>query len=238
MLTNEGNTISVSGSIVSVQAGRTAPLGRRKVPSAFVKRPIADRVMLKRLGLVGDQQADLRVHGGPDKAIYCYPIEHYVKWLADRPSAETLLVPGGFGENLTTRGLEEDRVCIGDVFQIGGVTAQITQPRQPCFKLGLRFDDPRMLRDMLRCGRSGWYLRLLEPGWVEAGASITRIGCRNPTWSVARLNHLFGSRATVEEIAELSELPGLAAGLRESARAALKAASGTKRGDLSPTESN
>ena len=102
------NTVSAYGSIVSVQVGRVAPLGRRQVPSAFVKRPIAGQVMVKRLGLVGDQQADLRVHGGPDKAIYCYPIEHYVKWLAERPSAEALLVPGGFGENLTTRGLDEE----------------------------------------------------------------------------------------------------------------------------------
>jgi MOSC domain-containing protein YiiM len=163
------NTVSAYGSIVSVQVGRVAPLGRRQVPSGFVNRPIAGQVIVKRLGLVGDQQADLRVHGGTDKAIYCYPIEHYVKWLAERPSAEALLVPGGFGENLTTRGLDEDRVCIGDVLQIGGVTAQVTQPRQPCFKLGLRFDDPRMLPDLLQSGRSGWYLRLLEPGWVEPG---------------------------------------------------------------------
>ena len=219
------NTISASGSIVSVQVGRTAPLGPRKVPSAFVKRPIAGPVMAKQLGLVGDHQADLRVHGGPDKAIYCYPVEHYAKWLAERPLAEALLVPGGFGENLTTRGLDEDRTCIGDVLRIGGVTAQVTQPRQPCFKLGLHFKDPQILRQMLRSGRSGWYLRVLDPGLVEAGASITRIGCRNPTWSVARLNHLFGSHATVEEIAELAELSELAAGLSDSARAALEAAS-------------
>jgi MOSC domain-containing protein YiiM len=219
------NAVSLSGSIVSVQVGRVAPLGPRQVPSAFVKRPIAGRVMVKRLGLAGDQQADRRVHGGSDKAIYCYPIEHYVKWLAERPSAEALLVPGGFGENLTTRGLDEDLVCIGDVLRIGGVTAQVTEPRQPCFKLGLRFEDPQVLRDMLRSGRSGWYLCVLEPGFVEAGASITRIGCPNPTWSVARLNRLFGPRATVEELTELAELSGLASGLRNRARAALDAAS-------------
>jgi MOSC domain-containing protein YiiM len=111
------------------------------VPSAFVKRPIAGRVIVKRLGLAGDQQADLRVHGGSDKAIYCYPIEHYIKFLAERPSAEAL-VPGGFGENLTTRGLDEDLVCIGDALRIGGVTAQVTEPRQPCFKRGSSFRRP------------------------------------------------------------------------------------------------
>jgi len=146
-------------------------------------------------------------------------------------------VPGGFGENLTTRGFDEDRVCIGDVLRIGGVTAQVTQPRQPCFKLGLRFEDSQMLRAMLRSGRSGWYLRVLEPGLVEARASITRISHPNPAWSVARLNRLFGSHATVEEIAELAELSGLAGGIRNSARAALKAASGANRGALPETES-
>jgi MOSC domain-containing protein YiiM len=231
------DTVSVSGSVVSVQVGHVAPLGPRHVPSAFVKRPIAGAVMAKQLGLVGDQQADLRVHGGPDKAVYCYPVEHYVKWLKERPSNEALLMPGGFGENLTTRGLDEDLVCIGDVLRFSGVTAQVTQPRQPCFKLGLRFQDQRMLREMLRSGRSGWYLRVLEVGLVEAGASITIIGRPNPSWSVARLKHLFGSHVTVEELAELAELPGLAAGIRDSARAAVNAASGANRRALPQTES-
>jgi MOSC domain-containing protein YiiM len=96
--TEQHTTVSLPGSIVSVQVGHVALLGPRQVPSAFIKRPISGRVMVQRLGLVGDQQADLRVHGGPDRAVYCYPIEHYAKWLAERPSAEALLVPGGFGE--------------------------------------------------------------------------------------------------------------------------------------------
>ena len=220
--------VSMTGSIVSVQVGSIAPLGRRQVPSAFVKGPIAGPVMVERLGLAGDHQADQRVHGGPDKAVYCYPSEHYAKWLAERESDAALLVPGGFGENLTTRGLDEDLVCIGDVLRIGGVTTQVTQPRQPCFKLGLRFEDPQMLRDMLRSGRSGWYLRVLEPGLVEAGASITRTACLNPAWSVARLNRLIGSQGTPEEIGELSELEGLATDVRDSTRAGLKAGSRRK----------
>lgn len=219
------NPVSVSGSVVSVQVGAIAPLGPGKVPSAFVKRPVAGPVMAKMLGLTGDQQADLRLHGGPDKAIYCYPIEHYAKWLAERPAAAEFLVPGGFGENLTTIGLDEDRVCIGDVLRIGGVTVQVTQPRQPCFKLGLRFKDPQILRELLRSGRSGWYLRVLEPGAVEAGASITRSSHPNPAWSVARLSRRLGLHATIEELAELAELTGLAVDIRNGARAALKPAS-------------
>lgn len=215
-------TVSVYGSIVSVQVGRVAPLGPQQTPSAFVKRPIAGRVMVERLGLVGDQQADLRVHGGPEKAVYCYPIEHYVKWVVERPPAEALLVPGGFGENLTTRGFDEDRVCIGDVLRIGGVTAQVTQPRRPCFKLGLRFANMQMLRAMLRSGWSGWYLRVIEPGLVEAGASITTIDRLNPSWPIARLNRLIDGRGQLDEIAELASLPGIANDLRITARGTIR----------------
>jgi MOSC domain-containing protein YiiM len=224
MSENELNkTVSICGSIVSVQVGRVAPFGPRQVPSAFVKRPIAGRVMAQGLGLVGDQQADLRVHGGPKKAVYCYPIEHYAQWLVERPLAKALLVPGGFGENLTTRGLDENHLCIGDVLRIGGVTAQVTQPRRPCFKLGLRFANMQMLRAMLRSGRSGWYLRVLEPGLVEAGASITTIDRLNPSWPISRLNRLIDGLGQLDEIAELASLPGIAKDLRITAR-------GTSRG--------
>ena len=218
-MASELNTSSsVYGSIVSVQVGRAAPLGSRQVPSAFVKRPIAGRVMVERLGLAGDQQADLRVHGGPDKAIYCYPSEHYAKWLAERPSTEALLIAGGFGENLTTLGLDEDQLCLGDVLRIGGVKAQVTQPRRPCFKLGLRFANMQMLRAMLRSGRSGWYLRVLEPGLVEAGASITIIDRLNPSWPIARLNRLIDGQGHRDELAELANLPGITKDLRITPR--------------------
>jgi len=205
---------SIAGSIISVQVGRVALLSARQVPSAFVKRPISGQVMVERLGLAGDQQADLRVHGGPDKAIYCYPSEHYSKWLAERPSVESLLVPGGFGENLTTRSLDEDQICIGDVLRIDGVMAQVTQPRRPCFKLGLRFADMQMLRSMLRSGRTGWYLRVLEPGLVEAGGSITIMDRLNPAWPISRLNRLIDGRGELDEIAEAATLPGIAKDLR------------------------
>jgi MOSC domain-containing protein YiiM len=220
---------SGSGSVVSIQVGRVGPLSRGRVPSGFVKRPVIGPVMVKRLGLAGDQQADLRVHGGPDKAIYCYPMEHYAKWLAAAPSSAALLVPGGFGENLTIHGFDEERVCIGDVLRIGGVTAQVTQPRQPCFKLGLRFGDRQMLRAMVRSGLSGWYLRVLDPGPVEAGASITTIDRPNPAWSITRLNRLIARHGSLEEIAELTHLPGLASDLRNSARAVLALSSGASR---------
>jgi len=212
--TGRNKALSLSGSVVSVQVGQIAPLGGRHVRSAFVKKSISGRVMVERLGLVGDQQADLRAHGGPDKAVYCYPVEHYAKWLAECPSAEALLVPGGFGENLTILGFEEEGVCIGDIVRIGSFTAQVTQPRQPCFKLGLRFADMQMLRAMIRSGRSGWYLRVLEPGLVEAGASVATLDRLNPSWPIARLNRLIRRGAPRDEIAELASLRGLANDLR------------------------
>jgi MOSC domain-containing protein YiiM len=179
---------TVAASVVSVQVGQIAALGRDGVPSAFIKRPVTGAVMVDKLGLVGDQQADLRVHGGADKAVYCYPIEHYARWREMLRGKEDRLVPGGFGENLTTQGLDEGQVCVGDIFQIGRARVQVTQPRQPCFKLALRFEDPQMIKAMVRNGFSGWYLRVLEPGSLEAGASIELLDRPNPTWSISRLN--------------------------------------------------
>jgi MOSC domain-containing protein YiiM len=210
------------GSVVSVQVGRVAPLGQKGVPSAFVKNTVGGPVRAEQLGLVGDEQADRRVHGGPDKAIYCYPVEHYAAWTQDEPKHAALFLPGGFGENLTLQGISEDQICIGDVLHIGGARVQVTQPRQPCFKLGLRFEDPQMLRAMLQSGRSGWYVRVLNPGAIEAGSPIAILERLNSLWSIRRFNRVLNNRqGTRDEIAELAELPGLSDELRESARAAL-----------------
>src|SRR5260221_2147796 len=183
---------SIGASVVSVQVGQIAPLGRERVPSGFIKRPVTGALMAEKLGLAGDQQADLRVHGGADKAVYCYPIEHYARWSEMLEGKEHLLVPGGFGENLTTQGLDEGRVCIGDIFQVGAARVQVTQPRQPCFKLALRFEHSPMIKAMVRNGLSGLYLRVLEPGLVEAGASIAMLDRPHPAWSIKPVNRLPG----------------------------------------------
>ncbi|MGH6838620.1 MAG: MOSC domain-containing protein [Methylocella sp.] len=217
---------AVSGLIVSVQVGGVAPLGPKGVPSGFIKRPVDEPVMAGRFGLAGDEQADRRVHGGPAKAVYCYPVEHYRSWRTTMPQHAALLVPGGFGENLTTEGFDEDNVAIGDIFRIGRATAQVTQPRQPCFKLALRFEDPQMGRAMVRLGFSGWYLRILEPGLIGAGAPITLVDRPNPAWSITRFNQLIKKGAgALEESAELADLRGLAHSWRKVARASLTAAS-------------
>ncbi|WP_167855243.1 MOSC domain-containing protein [Hymenobacter wooponensis] len=123
--------------------------------------------------LAGDGQADLRVHGGPYKAVYSYPQEHYAFWQNHLGGAE--LEAGAFGENLTTLGLLEDQVRVGDCYQIGTAILMAVQPRQPCFKLGLRFQNDRMVRDFEQAGRSGIYFRVIQEGTLQAGDSITLV---------------------------------------------------------------
>ena len=210
------------GSVVSVQVGNVAPLGRDGVPSGFVKRPIAGPVMADRLGLSGDAQADKSVHGGPDKAVYCYPFEHYARWREVIPQHAALLAPGGFGENLTVVGLDEDEAAIGDVYRIGDATVQVTQPRQPCFKLALRFDDPRMVRAMVQSGLCGWYLRVRSPGLLTADSVVTLIERPNPSWTVARFHRFStGGRPSLAEVTEVAALSGLARHWRRAAQEAL-----------------
>lgn len=173
--------------ILSVRAGRVAPLGPEGVPSGFVKSALAQPVRIGRLGLEGDEQADLSVHGGPDKAVYAYPATGYDAWQADFPDRAGQLVSGAFGENLTIAGLVEDDLCAGDIHAIGAARLQVCQPRQPCFKLALHFADSRMVRAMVRTGRSGWYYRVLDEGTVRAGDAVTLVDRPNPALRFTRL---------------------------------------------------
>ncbi len=198
-------------SIVSLQVGRIAPLGPNREPSAFIKQTLVGTAHVEPLGIVGDEQADLRVHGGPDKAVYFYPSEHYPRWLADVPGHEKILLPGAFGENITTLGLDEQTIAIGDILAIGSTQMQVTQPRQPCFKLGLRFNDNTLGRIMMQTGRTGWYARILRTGDLTAGDAIHVLHRPNPAWTISRFNQFILRRsATTEELDELAGLEGLA----------------------------
>ncbi|RYY14110.1 MAG: MOSC domain-containing protein, partial [Cytophagaceae bacterium] len=141
------------------------------VRTSIFKQPVAGPVQVLAEHLAGDGQADLRVHGGPDKAVYAYPHEHYAYWEQHLPAE--LLVPGAFGENLTTRGLLEPEVRVGDCFQIGTAVLLAVQPRRPCAKLGLRLNRPAVVREFEQAGRSGIYFRVRQPGVVQAGDAIT-----------------------------------------------------------------
>ena len=142
------------------------------VSTAIFKEPVEGPVRVARLNLDGDGQADLTVHGGPTKAIYAYPSEHYEFWRGELPG--TTLRWGAFGENLTTQGqdLDEQSVSIGDRFRVGTARLVVTEPRMPCFKLGLRFGHSKMIKRFLQSQRTGFYFGVEEEGQVEAGDSI------------------------------------------------------------------
>jgi MOSC domain-containing protein YiiM len=144
--------------------------------SAIGKRPVATATLrLDTLNLEGDRQADLRVHGGPDKAVYAYPAEHLTRWNAEfgiDATQDGHFGPGSFGENLTTSGWLEDQVRLGDVWSWGEAVLQVTQPRSPCYKLAIATARPELIRRFVETGRSGWYLRVLRPGVVPVAGPI------------------------------------------------------------------
>lgn len=158
--------------LISVNIGlpQDVEINGKVVSTGIYKQPTSARVWLGKLGLTGDGQADLTVHGGEYQAAYAYPFEHYPHWqhtLGREPFGF-----GTFGENLTVSGLLEDHVCVGDRLRIGGAVVQVTLPRLPCFKFGHRIGQPDILKEFLHSGRSGFYLRVLEEGEVGAGDSI------------------------------------------------------------------
>jgi MOSC domain-containing protein YiiM len=161
--------------LISVNAGvpREIFWKNRVVTTGIFKEPVAGRIAVRKHNLVGDQQADLSVHGGPDKAVYVYPSEHYEFWRGELPEVD--LPWGMFGENLTIEGLMEDEVNIGDRFRIGSSVLAVTQPRMPCFKLAAKFGRDDIIKRFLDSRRSGFYLAVIEEGEVGAGDVIERI---------------------------------------------------------------
>jgi len=200
-----------------------APLGPESVSSGFVKRAVIGPVTVARGGLVGDEQADLTVHGGPDKAVYGYGAANYLDWREEYPQHDELLVPGGLGENLAIDGLRENDLCVGDIHAIGTTKLQVCQPRQPCFKFALRFNDKHMPKAMIRSGRSGWYYRVLEPGTVNSGDSVELIERPNPHFPFSRLVELISfGKVTVAELEQLQDMQGLALNWQQRAREMLR----------------
>lgn len=166
------------------------PGGTPRVMTGIYKKPVAGPVIAKRLGMTGDEQADLSVHGGWDKAVYAYPAEHYRFWQEQRLRAlrrDEALAPGAMGENLTIEGLLETDVWIGDRLRIGQALLEVTEPRSPCYKFGVRMGFPQAVKMMVQSGATGFYLKVLQEGAIEAGDAITLLpGPRNIT--VARIN--------------------------------------------------
>lgn len=161
----------------------------RSVTTGIFKEPVEGPVMMRTLNLDGDAQADLTVHGGRDKAVYAYPIEHYEYWRGELPDMK--LPDGMFGENLTTAGLLENEVYIGDRFRIGGAELVVTQPRVPCYKLGIKFGRPDILKKFLVSRRSGFYFAVLREGEVRAGDTIERLQHDEDGVSIADIIRLY-----------------------------------------------
>ena len=155
--------------LVSVNVGlpREVKVRGGMVTTGIYKDPVAGRVALRKLNLDGDGQADLSVHGGPDKAVYCYPLIHYDYWKGELPGRE--LPWGVFGENFTVDGPLEDKVYLGDRFAVGSAEVIVTQPRMPCYKLGIRFDSADMVKRFFASRRTGFYLKVVREGEVGAG---------------------------------------------------------------------
>jgi MOSC domain-containing protein YiiM len=159
--------------------------------TGIFKNPVRGKVMLRATNLDGDRQADLTVHGGPNKAVYAYPREHYPAWQLELPDEKRGW--GAFGENFTTEGLVESQVSVGDRFEIGGATLRVTTPRLPCFKLAAKFQREDIIKRFVKNGRCGFYFSVIKEGEVTAGDEISLIGRETSTLSIAEVNELYTS---------------------------------------------
>ena len=181
--------------------------------TGIFKEPVGGPVMMRRLDLDGDRQADLSVHGGPYKAVYAYPSEHYEFWRKELPGMD--LPWGQFGENLTTEGLNENDTHIGDVLRVGQAIVQVTQPRVPCFKLAAKFQRDDILKRVLQSGRSGFYFKVIEEGLVAAGDAIERIQEDVNGIAVSDINKLYYHGMDVPLMRRVIQLDALPIDWRE-----------------------
>ena len=188
--------------VISLNVGQPRAVETRggTVLTSIFKTPVEGRVAVRRNNIDGDRQADLTVHGGTYKAVYCYPEEHYAFWRVELP--ETELVPGNFGENLTTRGLMEQSVNIGDRFRIGSAVLQAAQPRMPCYKLGIRFDRADMVKRFWMSGRPGIYFSVVEEGELAAGDAIEKVSAETDGISIADVVALYRGIKTDSDLLE------------------------------------
>jgi MOSC domain-containing protein YiiM len=197
--------------LVSVNVGlpRELEWRGRPVTTGIFKSPVAGRVRVRTLNLDGDRQADLSVHGGPDKAVYAYPAEHYEFWRQELPGVD--LPPGSFGENFTTEGLRETEVRIGDRYRVGSTVVKVTQPRMPCSKLGVKFGRDDMVRRFLASERTGFYFAVFQEGDVAAGDAIEPLERATHEVTVSEITRLYardrGDLEALRRVVQVDTLP-------------------------------
>ena len=207
-------SIQVGQPETTIRANSASQSSERSWTTGFGKKPLAGNIRLHKLNLEGDAQADLKHHGGPDKAVCVYPGSHYPFW---RELLGIELSCGAFGENLTVAELTEASVCIGDVWQIGDARVQVSQPRQPCWKLSRWWNIEDLAVRVQQTGRTGWYLRVLEEGGLEAGAEITLIDQPHPDWTIAAANELMHRhKNNIASAGELAAIPELSESWRDT----------------------
>ena len=200
---------------VNVSQPKEVSYNGQRIKTGIFKEPVAGRTMMRRLNLDGDGQGDPSVHGGIHKAVYVYPIEHYNYWKGELDRDD--LTYGKFGENLTVEDMLEDTVHIGDVFRIGEALVEVSQPRVPCFKLGIKMRDPQIVKPFLRSERVGFYVRVLEEGEVGAGDAIERTKVGEGQMTVKEIVHLRHFDITNMEAAEkAANLPALTPSWRDA----------------------
>lgn len=203
--------------------GAVAPLGDAGALSGIDKRPVDAVLRVTFTGLSGDAQGDLKHHGGPEKAIHHYPRDHYASWGSELGDIALLASPGAFGENLSTSGLLESDVAVGDVFRLGSALVQVSQGRQPCWKLNARFGVKDMASRVQQSGRTGWYYRVLEEGEVAPDDALRLVHRETPEWTIGRLWRVFYiDRLDYEALAAMAGLPTLADAWRRHARRRLE----------------
>lgn len=208
-----------SWTIEAVCTGTARPFNGAEL-SAIAKRPREGVVQVLSEGLAPDEQADRSVHGGPEMALHLYPLDHHAWWREQIGDHPALGEPGGFGSNIAVAGLLEDQVHIGDRFRLGTALIEVSQPRQPCWKIEHRFGHKGMVAQIVKTGRCGWYFRVIETGDVKAGDSLERIAIGAAEWSVARVfRALVAGKATPDELSQLAALSPLTPRLRAKAAA-------------------
>ncbi len=193
--------------VLQVLAGRAVPFGPKGYRSAIDRSPVAGPVPVTQTGLAGDEHGDADHHGGAEQALHQYPFEHYAAWRAERPELARCFAAGAFGENLSSLGMSEATVCVGDVYRCGSALLQVSRTRHPCWKLNVRFGDPLMARRVQDSGRFGWHYRVLAEGAIAAGDRFVLEQRPNPGWPIARLiRALFHNAMDKELLADLVAL--------------------------------
>ena len=197
--------------LTGVFAGGLTLLGPEGQLSGIVKRALGARVRVERDGLAGDEHADPRVHGGPEKAVHQYAVAHYARLAAAFPSAAAGLVPGSLGENLSAPGMDEHDVCIGDIYTVGSAVLQVSQPRRPCWKINHRFDVERLSVHIAEHRMTGWYYRVLVPGEIGVGDTIALRDRPDGRFTIDRFWRVQADhRPDPDELEALAAVPGLA----------------------------